>query len=836
MSECFVKFNENLPKGRSTEGKAFERRVEQEVKARLKEDPSKSEGDHRADVIDELIASEEKALEVQRIQVAHEFATRRRLTTSLRSFANVKGTSARKAFFRVIESMAGEANARGRMTIDQLHRDLQENGLDKYMTSFRKNPEEELNVVKELYEATRSDGTPGVSGSKDAQKFVEIYRSHMDALNADGERFGVAAPFLEGWITRQMWSPDRLEKFTANSEDPAGTFADAMLPHIDRAKTLGDVAAPDARVIRFLREFYTDSTNRNIEKEVPFNLRDLRTQRTETFAQKQLKSREIHTKTPESFKFVFDNFSPDTLGGALLRSMEHRAQRTAAAQNLGPNPVNMSEFLINETKRLAREKGQPAPFKARGTLDTTSDQILIDGMLLAAGGKDDIDATSPALAKLFMGVRNYARALNLGRVVSYFPTEIATADQARARVVNGVSKSNIEMARQVVSRIEKATKDFSPETIDVVRVAVNTAHAYSMGRETGRMDAGSGTLGAFVNLSDDVLNLTLKWQGMNYVTELKKTEAGIAMNSIISALRSKPFKEIDDSVRETLLRGGILEEDWEKLRKLDEAFADIENEGLAYLDLGRLNKLDVDLARKVRFTIREFADEAVITPGVFERAILTGGTAPGTVSGELIRLVTDLLGWPTTFITKGLLRELRVDGKRGLTILSTKMFAAGIVATMLNDAVQGRTRDYLSDDPEDQMRLFGEYAARGGLGGIFGDSLAKAIDPRFGQGPLESLLAAPAISTMDDAVTGFGRVVKETATGDFSNALYQAAKTVERAVPFTDLPQTSFLTQLILDEIGHTLGGSAEEAVNARKANLRSSGIEQIDPAEAFSR
>ena len=123
------------------------------------------------------------------------------------------------------------------------------------------------------------------------------------------------------------------------------------------------------------------------------------------------------------------------------------------------------------------------------------------------------------------------------------------------------------------------------------------------------------------------------------------------------------FKGLDQK-----LQNQLAENEWNKLRP------NIENK---FLTLDVVNKMNDDdfksirnslgqnestlleiknqLYRKLHTLFDVAANNAILTPGAYEQSILTLGTRPGTVAGELMRTISQFKGFGISFVNRGLI-------------------------------------------------------------------------------------------------------------------------------------------------------------------------------------
>ena len=195
-----------------------------------------------------------------------------------------------------------------------------------------------------------------------------------------------------------------------------------------------------------------------------------------------------------------------------------------------------------------------------------------------------------------------------------------------------------------------------------------------------------------------------------------------------------------------------------------------------------------DLRTKFASYLTDTADTAIPTPGARERAIMNQGLPRGTIGGEAIRLIMQLKGFPITYITKGMGRQLSSGGLVGLSKMMVGTTMMGYLANATKDVLKGR-------DPQE---VFGENYTlntetltrafvQGGGAGIYGDFIFGEFN-RFGQSPLETF-AGPTLGTASDILKIFAKF------RDGDDASASTVRLALRNTPFINL----FYTKLALD-------------------------------------
>ncbi|AFK51882.1 hypothetical protein TMO_0043 [Tistrella mobilis KA081020-065] len=189
-----------------------------------------------------------------------------------------------------------------------------------------------------------------------------------------------------------------------------------------------------------------------------------------------------------------------------------------------------------------------------------------------------------------------------------------------------------------------------------------------------------------------------------------------------------------------------------------------------------------ELALKLDAMYADRVDYAVLQAGVDERAILTGGTLPGTEWGEALRLITQFKSFPAAVLNKSWGRTLYGETARPAKVAAvihqlTASILLGYVAQSLKEMSRGR-------EPRDPANpgTWVAAMAQGGGAGIYGDFLFGAYS-RTGNTALETL-AGPFFPTASD----FMNVIYGIREGEDPSAA--ALRLVTANTPFLNLAYT----------------------------------------------
>jgi hypothetical protein len=184
------------------------------------------------------------------------------------------------------------------------------------------------------------------------------------------------------------------------------------------------------------------------------------------------------------------------------------------------------------------------------------------------------------------------------------------------------------------------------------------------------------------------------------------------------------FDQLDERTLKAFARYGITETQWDAMRRSQP----FEPEPGATL-LRPVDVADRDASERFLRMLNQEMDHAVIETDANTRALLTQGTRPGTLEGEMLRAGALYKGFPVTFFAMHFGRAFARgwDGDRlghgALTLLA--VWGMGALAMQAKEISQGR--DPLSLDPSEAAGRKAWIKAlfqSGGLG-IFGDLVAQ---------------------------------------------------------------------------------------------------------------
>jgi len=323
-----------------------------------------------------------------------------------------------------------------------------------------------------------------------------------------------------------------------------------------------------------------------------------------------------------------------------------------------------------------------------------------------------------------------------------------------------------------------------------------------------------GDTGSGQGWTSKLANATVKYSGAQHWTDSLKQAFQVSIGWHLADARGLSFDQLSGKFGELIRRYGITAEEWDIIRK-SETVTLAGEQTITPHTVARYVPREFDAAayakvrnaaEKVGAMMAEEADIAILQPGAKERAIASGGTLEGTISGELMRSTFFFKTFSVAMLTKALPRIIE-SGKgaplgrtRVMTEFALASTIAGAVTLQLKELAKGRNpRDQA--DPEFWAAAFMQA---GGLG-IFGDFLF-ADQNRFGGGLAETM-GGPVIGFIGDMQRLTVGNVQQAAGGKDPKLAADTIQFVKNYTPLMNL----WYTRLALD---HALFYHMQDAAN----------------------
>lgn len=422
-------------------------------------------------------------------------------------------------------------------------------------------------------------------------------------------------------------------------------------------------------------------------------------------------------------------------GDAFTTIMGHirgMANDIASLERFGPNPDATVKFLLDSVDRMEAQSDKAVPGAVTGSSGgraaterlwaylkgETSVPVLAEGWL---------EKPSYHAIRTIAGVRDVLTSALLGSSPISAISDVNT--QAMTRKLNGLPQTKV---------LWSYLKQLNPASASDRKLAIRLG--------LGMRDASHSLLGlsryygethgpqVTQVIADDVLRLA----GLNKWTEAGQRAFGLDFLGTLGDLRGKAFEALPDAIRESMGRYGIEASAWNAIRK-----ADPERQGSATFINAR-NIADRRIADQLQEMVLAETARAVQENTASARALMHGGTRPGTLTGEFLRNSFQFKGFAVSLLLSQaqVFRELgpyRAGAYGAQFFIGMSLF--GAAAIQLREIAKGR-----DPRPMDEPEFWGDAALQGGGLGIFGDIVGTFKNDRvdslagFALGPVYGLV------------------------------------------------------------------------------------------------
>lgn len=653
------------------------------------------------------------------------------------------------------------------------------------------------------------------------QRLAFAYLSIKNNIFTRQNVAGADIKYVKGHISqRDLWSPVRVRTFGLNARELATlakpttdnatrfklrararrNFAEYVAPHVDPSRLINpDGTAVD--VIEFLEAAWDSIATGGATSSVSASQQSL--------AQKLGQQREVWLKDAKSFVEINKAFGRSDIYTMLHGEIERGARNIAMLESLGPNPSRGYRQLVAEATEHQATLTPGNPTKGSFTLENIWAEIS-GGNRLAEGGVSGIDEWNryEVVARTMKGARNLVAVSKLGYLPLSQVTDIATF-HVMARV-NGLGGAD-----EITSIIKGYRGGDVKAEMEELGLVVNAFQNDLTLRFTGDTGTGEGW-------TDSLGNFGYKVTGAKRMTDAMKHAAQLLISLKLAKIKKTAWENIDPRHKQMLELYRIDAEDW-KIIQESKTDTIAGKEVVTPVTVGRhvpkeLMGDDVDLAKRTEARIRsveeklyglmsEEADTFVLTPGVYERAFMKGGTKAGTVAGDVFwRNFMLFKSFSVTMLTKIYPRIMRAQGKEwnGPAGIFTEFIIlntiAGGLALQLKTVVSGQE----PKDMKDPKFWLAAFLQGGGIG-IFGDFLFKSTN-RFGQS-IFSTVAGPVWGSASDAIVATKGNVDKAVAGEETRFIEQSAQWLHKNTPLIG----TWYAKLALD---HLIFLRLQEAAN----------------------
>lgn len=426
----------------------------------------------------------------------------------------------------------------------------------------------------------------------------------------------------------------------------------------------------------------------------------------------------------------------DAIGELMVRHIDNISRDLAVAQVLGPDPDRAARTLIEMYQKEGGSRFWANKLGAIYEINT---------------GK----ASAPVSQRLALGAQSFRQFLSgvqIGSAILSAPSDFGFTKAT-------ASWHGLDMTRIMSDYLSKLRPSNAAGRAQAMRdgliLEVGLRGLHDAARDTigdvvtrsgvgGKADA---ALNGVSRVTGRLTEFVIRAQGLAHHTQILRDAIGAEIQRHFGQVAGKSFGQLDAVDRRTLQSYGITADDWEALRT--------KGIGQGFLDPARLAReggdADRDAAVKMLGAIAGVQRTAVPEGNAITRALILGGTRPGTLEGEFLRSIAQYKGFPMASFMMHALRatERLADGEgrwaRGqyIAALMVTTTVLGALSLQLKNLAAGK-----DPEPMSTPKFWAQAWAQGGAGGIFGDQIKAMFSAqRIGDA---SRLATPAAGFMLD--------------------------------------------------------------------------------------
>tara|TARA_R110002020_G_C16295397_1_gene772740 strand:+ start:570 stop:3209 length:2640 start_codon:yes stop_codon:yes gene_type:complete len=518
-------------------------------------------------------------------------------------------------------------------------------------------------------------------------------------------------------------------------------------------------------------------------------------------AKKLSQSRVIHFKDGKAAFDYMKTYSRQSLSEAVINGITHDAQAIGLMEVFGTNPRAMFDKVISDLKTGNKMNAAAVDKIVRRERKLNNQFKELDGSSRARGAGRPLlfGADFAGIAAGWRMLQNMAK-LGMATISSF--SDLATkASFINTRTERGIFGSYAQAFGDI---FRGYNSDEQKELAYLLSVGIESF----LGDVHARFGANDSGPGMIAKAHQTYFRLN----GMNWWNNAQKVGLARMMSADLARYASKSFNDIPNRTKFNLERYGISSDDWSVLRIMEQKAVDgnnymtpsavdtipdaqIETAALVKVNATRkrkikkatpamLQKYRDDLSTKLATYLTDSADTAIPTPGAKERALMNQGQERGTVTGEAIRAIMQLKGFPITYVMKGMSGQYHTkaqlgDGKKfmgydqsglfGLAQMMVGTTMMGYLSVSLKEILKGKEPlEVFSEEYYLNPELLTKAFVQGGGAGIYGDFLFGEYN-KYGQTLTQTLLG-PTFGSIDDIARIYGNVMSGDVEGLTKNA------------------------------------------------------------------
>lgn len=607
-----------------------------------------------------------------------------------------------------------------------------------------------------------AENAPAYNGPKEAMEIAKILEKYQEVSRKLANDYGADIRKYPGFITKRTHDALKIEK--AKFE----TWKQDVLNGLDMSRTFPDGKNPD----EILQNIFN-----NITSGVYLKASDEVTGfkgGTMNIAKKMSEDRVLHFKDGKAEYDYFKKYGYSSLGDAVFKEFQIRAQNIGLMQQFGPN----FQDTINRVSDMLLKDKDISPKQKQALSRALAPGGRLDNYIKEVDGSTRIPANQ-MWAQVGSGMRLAQGMAKLGGALFSQIGDIPVVASEISYQQGGGLFSGM------VTQLEEMTRGMKSNDKKLLYKNLSVALDGMLAHGSRVFDAQDNLPGNMAKLQQLFFKLNLQ-QPWN---DAFRSGVARVMSHYLANISGNTFDKLPKEINRALSLYGIDAGKWDIIRNLPETLAD----GRKYLTAEGIDKVPDNvigdylkaqgkkdtsynirmMREEINRQLRTFFNSRVsigqLEAGAQTRAFWTQGTRPGTVMAETLKFVGQFKSHPTSFVHKVLAREVYGRGSDSIKdamrngngeliglarlIVSTTIF--GYMSMQLKELIKGR-EPRVPESPGDYLKIIQASMLQGGGLGIYGDFLFGEMRNRYGQSPISSLLG-PTLGAGNDVLDLWGR-------------------------------------------------------------------------------
>lgn len=578
------------------------------------------------------------------------------------------------------------------------------------------------------------------TGNLNAKELADSWRKASEYLRARFNAAGGAIGKLDDWGLPQSHDPMRVG--AVPKERWISELVDGDM--LDRARMI-DNATLQPMTDDALREMLSDVYD-TIASDGWVGRQPGATAGQSMIANRHGERRVLHFRDADQWIAYNERYGRSTPWDAMMGHVHLMARDTAMMEVLGPNPAATVRWMKDLAAKEAHEQGGRAAIKA-----AEKGAYAIDQMMDVLTGRANRPVNETG-ALVGASIRQWQAATKLGSAVITSMSDVGTATLTRhfnglstfthlpdmLRQLNPADATDRELARGMGIIGDEFTGHVAGQGRVMLEELSGGRYAGESGTRAERFAAGANEVTR--RLADG----TLRASGLNAWTLAGREAVAKSFALNFAAHAGQSFDDLNPRFRGFFERNGMGAAEWDAIR------ATAPNSDAGYKAIWPAMVADDAIGRRLMQAMLVEIDFAVPTTGLRTRAFLAARGRPGTIAGEVWRMLFQFKGFATTVMIMHGMRMLDRPGRWGKAAYGVNFLIAttmmGALSMQLANLTQGKdpaqmTGEHLKD-------FWWRSMLKGGGLGVFGDVVNASMN-QYGQ-TAQDLVAGPGIASLSN--------------------------------------------------------------------------------------